>query len=729
MDNTSTATPASLPSADGDARAAAVAIGEEAIAAINNASAADGSNEGVENNIESAPTPPASGNNNIQASNNVNSPPHPSPRTLSHIHVHLNTPDGVRGVNIPLPPGVNMPPRVMFQQAGGGPTNNNNQPQAIHIRQSSSSIPPYQPLAAQPLPNQSNYDDVISNQNNLQEPIDLKKFECSICFEYMEVPVRCGGETCSSRFCAPCLSRVLREEIINRNNRNNTNNNNNTEDSSSASNNDQSAKCPHCRTNFTKNNIQVDLLLQKQINDSTNTITCPFKGCNTEVPIGQLKQHEESCPYIRMKCRYAEWGCKWTGRKMDLPSHYDTECDFGSSGPGLTNFIERYRKTVEHDHRHQIDQHRSQLQGMNQMLSMQSRQVMMIKSRNASDIVDVMALSYHACCFTGRFVLSRDLWSTILMKQGCRATLGNMLLSFPTMVLVASVSIQGVCLLQHPEAYAFGTETFWHIADTVLMSTMMLILGILYISCFYIDMKSPYEWSLFSVKNLCTAQPLIRDVAAVCITMIYFLAFEHFEFIRGVIMWHALAFSTLLYTSFVMRMTDKVSGSASPQPRTWSVIVFGLRYGLITSYCDFQVESPAACFFGVVICMRLLKLMMKLPDFIFSESSECFFKLGNPVILVGGAAVWLRYLVQSDTWHGELLDWFVGMLLLAYANFIVYAYSMAGDKLAETSYSNAVYINRAHPAASQYPNPIGCIVFGISNFLLVGVAFLLNARY
>ena len=26
------------------------------------------------------------------------------------------------------------------------------------------------------------------------------------------------------------------------------------------------------------------------------------------------------------------------------------------------------------------------------------------------------------------------------MKQGCRATLGNMLLSFPTMVLVASVS-------------------------------------------------------------------------------------------------------------------------------------------------------------------------------------------------------------------------------------------------------------------------------------------------
>ena len=291
------------------------------------------------------------------------------------------------------------------------------------------------------------------------------------------------------------------------------------------------------------------------------------------------------------------------------------------------------------------------------------------------------------------------------------------------------VSIQGFCLLLHPEAYNFGTETFWHIADTVLLSMMTLILGILFISCFYIDMKSPYEWSLFSVKNVCVSQPLIRDVAAVCITMIYFIAFEHFEFIRGVIMWHAMAVSTLLYTSFVMRITDKVSGSASPQPRTWSVIVFGLRYGFIASYCDFQAESPFACFFGVVVSMRLLKLAMKLPDFVFCQTSECFFNISNPAILVGGASVWLRYLMQSDVWRDELFDWFVGMLLLAYANFIVFAYSMAGDKLAEIAFSNANQMNRSNPALSLFPNPIGCIVFGVSNFLLLGVAFLLNARY
>lgn len=269
----------------------------------------------------------------------------------------------------------------------------------------------------------------------------------------------------------------------------------------------------------------------------------------------------------------------------------------------------------------------------------------------------------------------------------------------------------------------------------------MLILGIIYLSCFYIDVKSPYEWTLFSLKNVCASQPIIRDIAAICIAMIYFLAFEHFEFIRGVIMWHAMMFSTVFYTSFVMRMADKVGGSATPQPRTWSVIVFGLRYGLIASYCDFKLKSPVACFFGVVVWMRLLKLVCKLPeielicklpDFVTCESSECFFKQGYPAVLVGGATVWLGYMSQSDGTTLSVViglknDCFYGTLLLVYTNFIVYVYKNAGAKLAEFTYSTAIHANRAHPGS--FPNPIGCIVFGLSNCLLMGVAFMLNVRY
>ena len=257
------------------------------------------------------------------------------------------------------------------------------------------------------------------------------------------------------------------------------------------------------------------------------------------------------------------------------------------------------------------------------------------------------------------------------------------------------------------------------------MAVMIFILGLLYISCFYIDLKSPYEWSLFSLKNICDSQPLIRDVAAICITMIYFLVFEHLEFNRGVIMWHALAFVTLFYTSFVMCMAMKASGSASPQPRTWSVILFGLRYGLVTSYCDFNVRSPVACFFAVVVGMRILQLICKVPDFLFCESSECFLRQCTPTFLVACAAIWIRFLAQSNAWDEELIEWFCGMLLLVYTNLIVFLYSTMGDKLASVMYSNAVQANRAHPGSSLYPHPIGCIVFGLSNFLLMGVAFLL----
>ena len=88
---------------------------------------------------------------------------------------------------------------------------------------------------------------------------------------------------------------------------------------------------------------------------------------------------------------------------MDLESHYcSSSCEFNS--PGLQRFIERYRKTVEHEHKHSIEAHTVQLQGVNQMQAMQSRQVMMMKHRNVANILDVMGLTYNVCCFPGRLV-------------------------------------------------------------------------------------------------------------------------------------------------------------------------------------------------------------------------------------------------------------------------------------------------------------------------------------
>ena len=480
--------------AEDAASRAASASGEEAIDAVIDtasaeaaATAENGSNLFGEDNNNNEN---ASSNNNSDtpARNNFNSNAHHSltlqQLLLQHqqqqqqrrlIQLHLNTPQRTRGINIPLPPGLSMPQRFFIQQqynhngaltqqqqgnsrggSGQGAAIVTNQqsspPQQIFRAASAHIMSPYQPLEAKPLPNQINYNDDeyiavrLNNQNNnsQKQPLDLKQFECSICFEYMDIPVKCGGLTCSSRFCHTCLQRVLQEEL-GKNQRNNAtaanndnqNNNNNNEGASTTP--ALSAKCPHCRNNFNQSDIQVDFQLQFQINDSTNTITCPFRGCNTEVQLSRLKSHEETCPFIRMRCKYAEWGCLWTGRKLDIRTHYATECEYSTVGPGLAKFIERYRKTVEYDHRTLLDQHRNQIHGLNQIQHVQSRQIMMMKTKNASDIVDVMALSYHVCCFPGRFINRRDLWSSILQQPGCRGTVGNMLLSFPTMVLVVSV--------------------------------------------------------------------------------------------------------------------------------------------------------------------------------------------------------------------------------------------------------------------------------------------------
>ena len=269
------------------------------------------------------------------------------------------------------------------------------------------------------------------------------------------------------------------------------------------------------------------------------------------------------------------------------------------------------------------------------------------------------------------------------------------------------------------------TEEYWSILDEVLMGSMILSLGIIYLSCFYLDVKSPYEWSMFSIKSAIVSHPLIRDVAAVSVTMIYFIAFDHFEFTKGMVMWHCMAFSTVFYSSFVYGMTEKIAGSPCPCPRALSVIAFGLRYGLLTSYCNFRVESPVTCTIVVSIWLRMIGKLLKVPDFITSESTECFLKLPGPAFLEFCMTVWTGILAQDPYWRDELSDWFYGMLLLLYANFTIYLYSKAGEGLAKVTYDDAIEKNRIQGTA-HFPNATGCCVFIVCNFLLASVALMLK---
>ena len=246
----------------------------------------------------------------------------------------------------------------------------------------------------------------------------------------MDCPVGCGSPTCKTRYCHSCLNRVYRQETTN--NRRDHPQQQSTTDPSP---NNNSAKCPNCRSFFTLQSMVMDRTLQKQINDCTDTVTCPYKGCGKELRIGLLKSHEASCSYIRMRCRYSDWGCDWVGRKQDMDDHDEHECEFKG---GLGKLVERFRQG-DAQVGHRLQQHHMQIMGTSQMMALQSRQMMMMRGRNAGSVLDVMQMTYEVCLFPGRFGATKEMWNS-LIREPAQYAVCNMMLMIPSLLLVFHVS-------------------------------------------------------------------------------------------------------------------------------------------------------------------------------------------------------------------------------------------------------------------------------------------------
>jgi hypothetical protein len=137
-----------------------------------------------------------------------------------------------------------------------------------------------------------------------------------------------------------------------------------------------------------------------------------------------------------MRCKYAEWGCAWVGKKMDLQHHEQHICEFKA---GLGKLVEKFRQSEERSN-HILQHHQMQLAASSQMMAMQSRQLMMIRARNAGNVFDSLELAYQACCFPGRLYASKDLWGSMLTGEGQRSLVCNVLLLAPMLVSVFHVS-------------------------------------------------------------------------------------------------------------------------------------------------------------------------------------------------------------------------------------------------------------------------------------------------
>jgi len=187
------------------------------------------------------------------------------------------------------------------------------------------------PLEAQPLPfPHRHYRPVASNvdDGDSKPAADgsggdddgaLDEYECKICFEILHEPRGCGS--CPNRFCKECLEQVWKTAVRHPNVavadlaalRIDTSR--------------KAGKCPCCRAPFSLDDLQGDDDLVE--NMKARKVICPFPGCHDEILLTDLKSHEATCGHQPVKCKYAPYGCDWTGLRKDLDAHEKCDCPYG----------------------------------------------------------------------------------------------------------------------------------------------------------------------------------------------------------------------------------------------------------------------------------------------------------------------------------------------------------------------------------------------------------------
>ena len=282
------------------------------------------------------------------------------------------------------------------------------------------------------------------------------------------------------------------------------------------------------------------------------------------------------------------------------------------------------------------------------------------------------------------------------------------------------------------------TETdAWYFADTFLLSMMVMILGIICNALFYIDPKSSMDWTVYNIRNLIVG-PLLRDMAAICMVMAHFCAVE-LRGMKGLWLLNITTVVTVMYTSFLSCTVDKTNPLKTA--RAWPVIIFGLRYGFLTSVCGFASSLNA------IVTLRLLKQAnVRVFRRLTSEASECFLSQ-IPIEMLGAIALLTNAITYGsgdllDESQGEehstndegghpfqiLIDMVFALAVLLYINGVVFITYRIGRKLGERNLEMGTSLFMQARASGgavlphTRPTPIGLAVFWFCLFLLVCIS-------
>uniref|UniRef100_A0A7S4RC72 RING-type E3 ubiquitin transferase n=2 Tax=Ditylum brightwellii TaxID=49249 RepID=A0A7S4RC72_9STRA len=516
----------------------------------------------------------------------------------------------------------------------------------------------------------------------------------------MEDPVGCGH--CHHRFCHACLQRVLSEEAGQRL----FNNPNNPRPPLAPPPPppppylwppDLSAKCPCCRSNFTPQDVIRDVELQNRISASSDLVTCPFPGCSEQMTLNRVKEHEASCVYMRMRCKYASFGCDWVGPKKDLKKHEEEECVLCK----MSGFVDMFRQT-KMEHAHAIGHLQQQIANSNRLIHIQNNTIMMLQTRNPANLLDVIHLSFVATCHPVRFLLTKNIWRHMYQTPEARASVHNVLYIFPSFLLVTRIFFTGVRHLLVLEYNGLSRHgDYIDSLDTILLSFSLTIIGVLNLVCFRLDDASPLKWTDFQLRSG-FSRPVVRDTTALAMAALHCACIEFDGERTGILVWFAVLIASSCMPRVVSSMLSQPtvrsnsSGDSNEnetqhitETRARAVVLFGIRYGFITEVCGLVST------FDAILLLRLSKFFLKLEECTTAESTECFLSelniriLGYLSVARFSTILATRSVLDSEELLYSTL-FALGMLLAA--NRIVYGLGLAGEYLGKRVSNTAAVV-------------------------------------
>ena len=315
---------------------------------------------------------------------------------------------------------------------------------------------PVRPLEEQPYIN-------INPDEGAIPPID-KDVECPICYEVVDRPASCGS--CAARFCFDCLKRAVGD----------------------------SNSCPSCRKEIrTVMHIQPDFSFYTRLNKTgKQTRQCTYPNCGKVLHLSIYREHERSCEYKPMKCKYAAYGCIWKGARKDLEAHYNVGCTLAKMSP----LIEELRRTKA-DHARLVNVLNSRFMEERRALAQMRSHVANFQLKNPNWL-ETFHMIYSVTCSPLNFMIKGMVWRSFWNCAGTRAAVNNFVCLVPLTVWILKQFIIGLkylsVMLDGPitrdtETDSTGKDENSSSLQEIYFTEMLLhfftgILGIVMMTCF-----------------------------------------------------------------------------------------------------------------------------------------------------------------------------------------------------------------------------------------------------